>query len=251
MNSNERIVAALEAVVLLAVLLAFGGPSLFGGDKGESKNSSVASSPDAAVQPESDDAVAGQDATDDTTATSEAADSSAVEGESYEALKEQLLEELEKSQAPVGDNARNAADEQGILTVAELSAQLESRGFPAMDIIATFALDGAYLGETVLDPTSTDRYPSYRMSYQSEHDVYWAIVVNGRSFLAVPLSTAEVALQKEIILSETDTVVQFDGSTGQYSDFGFDELGDAVGVTVAQIDKATLDSYTAQDLGGM
>lgn len=246
-----RIVEVLAVAVLLTVVLVLAGPSLTGGDRGEDGSTPAASSSDAAVQPEGGDSVADQDATDDTAATPDAADPSASKGESYEALKEQLLEELDEYQAPVGGNARNVADEQGILTVAELSAQLESRGFPTMEIIATFALDGTYLGETVLDPQSAERYPSYRMSYQSECDVLWAIVVNGRAYLAVPLSTAEVALQREIILSETDTVVQFDGSTGQYSDFTFDELGDAVGVTVAQIDRATLDSYTAQELGDM
>lgn len=269
MSRRARGLAVVAAMVVAAVaVLVFG----FGGG-GKAEKSASAPEAASSVEAQTSDADANASTTDvdaqsqddasasaadaaqsqaDAAASTDAGSgetsSSTTEGDSYDEQLEELLEQVDAQSAPVGANARDAAQEQGVPSVAELSAQLASRGFPTMDIIAPFDMAGTYQGDAVLDPDATQRYPSYQMTYQSEQGVQWVVVVNAQHYLAVPLGVNGTALQRQIILAESDVVVQYDGTKAQYSDFGFDELEDAVGVKVPRIDKATLDSYTAQKL---
>ena len=239
-NNANKIVAVVAAVLVVAVIaMAMGSVGSVGGGGGP-----VAPAPSSTNATQQ-----GSESLPDSTAEQAVSN----EYETFEDARNKLLEEIDAvmMSAPVGSNVRDTASEQGVLSVSELSAELGSRGFSNLEIIATLDFSGTYLGKTVLDPTSSDKYPSYRIMYQSDKDVQWMIVVNGHFFYAVPLYSSGVAIEREIIVSESDVVVQFDGGRNQYSDFALDALEDVTGVKVPRIDAVTLDSYSGQDLAGM
>lgn len=265
MGKSMRKTVMFGAIALATFALVLVMKAGFFGERDRNNLPAATVAAEESAQPVASDATAvedsKQDASNDEVGVSEPKDDADVApkddaneaptDDSYEARRDQLLDELADHQAPVGDNARDAAQEQGILTVAELSKQLADRGFPPLEITANFDLAGTFLDGAVLDSDSEERYPSYQMIYRSNQGVAWVIAVNAQAYFAVPVAAEGVSLQRQIILSESNTVIQYDGIRGQYSDFGFDELGDALGIQVAKIDRATLESYTAQQLGAM
>lgn len=164
---------------------------------------------------------------------------------------EELEQELDSYQAPVGDNPRDAASSQAVPTVAETRQTASDRGFGSLDIMVDFALDGSYADPHVVDASSADKYPAYYMIYPSPSGVYWTIYVNDGNYLATPLGTQTQQLTKEIVLSERSVITQYDGSRNQFSDFPLTSLTDVVGVQVPRIDAKTLDGYTIQSLAAM
>lgn len=155
---------------------------------------------------------------------------------------------LEKDAAPTGANARDASKSKNVPTASKVYAQLSERGFSDIEVMADYDTDGVYHDTVVLDPSSEKRYPCYTAAYLSKNNITWTIYINEGSYYAVPLNTSSRALSKDIIVSESDVLVQYDGLKNEFSEFAFDKAEGMTCVKVARIDKATLDSYSADDL---
>lgn len=149
-----------------------------------------------------------------------------------------------------GTNARSASNLESVPIVAEVVEMNKSRGFGDLPIIVDFDTEGNYSDLHVVD-TNTDldkKFAVYHMLYTTPDQIMWTIYVNDGTYLAVPLGKSEQVVMKEIIFSETDYTVNYDGSTNEYSNIKLDTLTDEVGVQVERIDAKTLDSYSIDDL---
>lgn len=221
-NGNKIVAAVAAALVVVMVLLFVGAGSCSGGG-------GVSTTPSPAPSSISGMSVA------------------SYENEDYETMRDELMQQLTEGTALVGSNARQPQEDvEKISTVSEVSDALKERGIGNdAAITASFTMNGDYIGATELEDSSADKYPSYRIQYDSGSGVTWLVVVNDGSFFATPIASTEGSLSKEVILSETGVVTQFDGTRNIYSDFTFEELlsHGAVGVTVDRIDAAALDSY--------
>ena len=261
-NSNKILlgVAALLTVVLVVLFISSGTS---GGGGGGGSAPAPQQTQDQTAQTQQGDQTtqtdqtqqpggATQQAPEQTTAPSS---TGATQDYDPSAEKQMTLEELEQEldnyQAPVGDNPRDAASSQAVPTVAQAHQTASDRGFGSLDIMVDFALDGTYTDPHVVDASSADKYPAYYMIYPSPSGVYWTIYVNDGNYLATPLGTQTQQLTKEIVLSERSVITQYDGSRNQFSDFPISSLTDVVGVQVPRIDAQTLDSYTIQSLAAM
>ena len=233
--SNKIVVGVLAVlVVLLAVLLASAGSCAPSGGGGASPAaSSGASTPTESTSESllSDDSSAEQD----------------VQDMSIEEFKQLLSED----NAPVGSNPRSAYTSNDVTTAAQTYESIRQRGFKDIEIWSDFDIDGTYVGTVTIDESSSSKYPSYKAFYVSDKNVTWLVYVNCGKYAAVPLGDSDGALSKSVILAESDTITQYDGMKNEYSDFDLAALAGVTGVKVAKIDKATLDSYSTDDLNRM
>ena len=240
-NANKIVIAVV--IVLAVIMLAF---ALGSGSCGSSGAGGGATAP---VASEASSASSGSGSV---SGSSSAASASSAD-EDYDQLYESLMAQLSQGTGPVGANARDASGAADVLTASAVVADLAQRGFENVELTASFDASGTYLGNAKIDSLSNEKYPSYNISYESPSGVSWQIVVNGASHLAVPIAATGVSLPKEIIVTESDTVTQYDGIRNQYSEFTFSEIAaeGAVGVKVGRVDKMTLDSYTPAALARM
>lgn len=249
-NANKILagVAALLTVVLLALVISSGNSGGGGGG----------GAPAAPTQPAETEATPEQPTETETgqqqpTETAPAPTTTVDYDPTAEKQMtiDELEEQLSQSTYPVGDNPRDAATSQAVPTVATVAQQKTDRGFGDLDLIVDFDINGTYTDPHVVDASSADKYPAYKMLYTSSSGVIWAIYVNDGHYQAIPVGSQDQQLTKEIIVCESDAVVQYDGMTNQYSDFPLTSLTDEVGVRVTRVDAATLDSYTIQTLAAM
>ena len=260
-NSNKILfgVAALLTVVLVVLFISSGTS---GGGGGGGSAPAPQQTQDQTAQTQQGDQTtqtdqtqqpgdATQQAPEQTTAPSRTGTQDYDPSAEKQMTLEELEQELDNYQAPVGDNPRDAASSQAVPTVAQAHQTASDRGFGSLDIMVDFALDGTYTDPHVVDASSADKYPAYYMIYPSPSGVYWTIYVNDGNYLATPLGTQTQQLTKEIVLSERSVITQYDGSRNQFSDFPISSLTDVVGVQVPRIDAQTLDSYTIQSLAAM
>lgn len=169
----------------------------------------------------------------------------------YETDLERLRKELTEGSG-TGSNARSATSSQRVQPVAQTYDDMKGRDFPDVTIQVSFAMDGTYLSATEPDPSSSEKYPSYRMSYLSATDVIWQIVVNDGSVFAVPVASKDAQITREMLFTESDIIIKYDGASNTYSDLAINSLPDGtVGIHVDRIDSAYLDSLTVADLEAM
>lgn len=170
---------------------------------------------------------------------------------------ERLLEELQDvlgrmgTDTPAGANARSVESSASVPTAAEAYDEARRRGFGGLTVYSDYKLSGDYTGLVALGSSSVERHPTYMIRYESKDRVLWDIHVNDGRYFATPTAYGDGrSFKRQILLSEMDTVTQYDPVTGKYSDFEFDRIADTDCIRVERIDKATLDSYTVEQLEG-
>ena len=169
-NSNKILlgVAALLTVVLVVLFISSGTS---GGGGGGGSAPAPQQTQDQTAQTQQGDQTTQTDQTQqpgDATqqAPEQTTEPSSTGTQDYDpsAEKQMTLEELEQEldnyQAPVGDNPRDAANSQAVPTVAQTHQTASDRGFGSLDIMVDFALDGTYT--TTGRATSSVTSPSAR-----------------------------------------------------------------------------------------
>ncbi len=234
-NSRNRIVVIVAAalVVVLAVLLF----TALGSGGGGGSAPSVASAPVS-------------DSTQSTASVSAASDAEVSDWASgnYEADLARLREELTTS-SNAGANVRDAAQSAGSTSAQQAYSDLDDRGFSGMTLQASFSNQGDYREDATVDAGSGETFPSYGGAYLSPEGVLWNVYINDGEVFAVPVASTGTQITQQVILTETDHMVQYDGTTNEYSDWPVGTLSDGSKVVrVSRIDRATLDSYSVADI---
>jgi len=236
-NANKIILAvgALMVVVLLGLVLSSG---LNGGGGGGSSTPPAATPQDNSQQQQQQQ----PEQTPEATTSSSTGDDMTID--ELEAL-------IDQSAATKGENIRDAATSPSVPTASTVYQEVTQRGFENPAVEADFDINGTYSESHVLDANSSEKYPSYTMLYQSTQGVLWVLYVNDGAYIAVPVGSAAGSFSKEIILVESDVVVQYDGINNEFSDRSVSSFTNAAVVRVTSVDKATLDSYSVAQLEAM
>lgn len=184
----------------------------------------------------------------DNTATESATNNPSQAEEDALNQLEQKIAEMEGAR-PVGQNVRDVASSIGTQNDASVCREFEARGFDINQVLTNSNMDGTTIDPTAVSKDSTEAHPSYIYVYTSTNGTTWIVYVNDGKYSAVPRAyNSSDALQKQIILSENDTVTQYDSINNTYSDFSLTELEGVLGIRVDRIDTRLLDSYTVEQL---
>lgn len=237
-NSANKIVVAVVAVlgvVILLLVLASGSCSGSGGGGGAAPSAAVVSPDESAAN---------------TSGALDGASSGAVDQNENMTIEE-FRKLLETDTAPTGENARSADSSPNVKTAAETYDLLAQRGFSDVQVYSDFDIGGSYIEMKELEKASDDKYPTYMSFYTSATGVVWVIYCNDGECVASPQGNASKTLTKQIILCESDRLIQYDGDKNEYSEFPISDIAGATPVKVQIIDKATLDAYALDALEAM
>lgn len=254
-NANKIVLGIVVALVALMLVFVMGSGSCSSGGGGGGGGAPAALTSSSA----SSASIGAGSSSSSTSSSSNAEDVLDDGGYDYNPVsgadKDMTIDEfealLDSKSAPAGENARNAAASQSVPSVAQVYQELAQRGFNDARVSVDFDINGAYSDPIVIEEPSDDKYPSYTTVYSSLTGVSWIIYVNDGSFFAAPLGSSSSPLSNNVILSESDRVVQYDGQKNEFSDFALDAVSDTTCVRVPRIDAATLDGYALETLEAM
>lgn len=134
-----------------------------------------------------------------------------------------------------------------IVIESDAVKQFKERGFSDSDIVTTYAMDGTYFDERVIDSNSQEKHPLYTSEYITPSGFQWEIYCSNGEWAAVPVSYLySEASSVEVIVSETDYLVSYDSMTNSfYKIIPNDSLGKIS--TVQRIDATTLNALAEKE----
>ena len=141
------------------------------------------------------------------------------------------------------EKVMDAKNEEYSFSEKEAKMILEERGFKYYPINYDFSLDGEYVDETEVDPSSNKKHPMYLTNYQSKDGSIWTVYLISKSIFAYPASyILDNSSNIEILLSETSTITSYDSETNAF--FVTIPNGKKTkGLTIEKITSSSLDNY--------
>ncbi|MEE3343097.1 MAG: hypothetical protein VZS44_03305 [Bacilli bacterium] len=141
------------------------------------------------------------------------------------------------------EKVMDAKNEEYSFSEKEAKMILEERGFKNYPINYDFSLDGEYVDETEVDPSSNKKHPMYLTNYQSKDGSIWTVYLISKSIFAYPASyILNNSPNIEILLSETSTITSYDSETNAF--FVTIPNGKKTkGITIEKITSSSLDNY--------
>lgn len=138
-----------------------------------------------------------------------------------------------------------------VLTEAQTVETLTERGFTEFSITSDYTMDGTYYDAADILETSTSKHPVYETYYVTgSGDVWTIIMINGR-IMANPVSyNLQSNHGVQVIISETDTVTSYDGTTNQFYET-IPHDSELIVKIVKRIDAETLESLTYGVIDGL
>lgn len=131
-----------------------------------------------------------------------------------------------------------------VLSGSKTLEELENRGFTNYALTSTYSMDGTYHDPVIITPDSKEKHPIYETIHQTESGELWSILVINGKFMANPLSyNLQSGRSVQIILSESETVTSYDGTTSTFYET-IPDSGTMIIITVDRIDAQTLEEYT-------
>lgn len=141
------------------------------------------------------------------------------------------------------EKVMDAKKEKNSFSEKEAKKFLEERGFKDYPINYEYSLNGEYVDETEVDPSSDKKHPMYITNYQSKDGSMWTVYLISKSIFAYPASyVLENSLDIEILLSETSTITSYDSETNAFF-VTIPNGKTTTSKTVEEITSSTLDNY--------
>ena len=179
-----------------------------------------------------------------------------------EIYKEVDSNDIEEESSEISDNIKNtdtykyyeensssiekvmdAKNEKNSFSEKEAKKFLEERGFKDYPINYEYSLNGEYVDETEVDPSSDKKHPMYITNYQSKDGSMWTVYLISKSIFAYPASyVLEKSLDIEILLSETSTITSYDSETNAFF-VTIPNGKTTTSKTVEEITSSALDNY--------
>ena len=142
----------------------------------------------------------------------------------------------------------NVNDSEEVLPETEAISLLEERGFFDCPVTYDYTIGGTYEPGEGKD-NSAVKHPMYNTYYINKNNEAWTIYVINGSVFAYPASfNLESTLGVELIVSESETLISYDGDKNQFIVTKPNETGAIVRV-VDKINAETLDMLTIEELG--
>ena len=144
----------------------------------------------------------------------------------------------------------DAAKSKKVKTEHGAAAMLSQRGFGETELTAEYSMDGSYLESTPIDADGKEKHPMYSSVYTTAGGNTWGIYIINGSLYADPYfynNTEEHMLEAPVLLSETKTIISYDGNTNQFFETVPDEAVMNVKV-VKKINAELLESLTEEEI---
>ena len=137
----------------------------------------------------------------------------------------------------------NANDSPDVTTERESFDIFTDRGFTDFPISTYYSMDGSYFDEKEIDNSSSETHPMYVTYYVNSSGDLWTIELINGCITAYPVSYIESSeLGVPIIISETDTIVSYDGVSNKF----FETIPNKSSLIIKKIDR--IDSNSLDEL---
>lgn len=145
----------------------------------------------------------------------------------------------------------DAATSSNVTTEAETYTNLTGRGFSMEPITTSFDVNGNFLDEVEISGSSSTKHPMYVTVYITQGGDFWSIVeINGKVF-AYPISyNSESTLGVPTMISESDTVISYDGVTNKFFEIS-PYASTMIVKTVDRIDAETIEKLTKREIDAL
>jgi hypothetical protein len=138
----------------------------------------------------------------------------------------------------------DANDSTTVATEAETCDTLTERGLDEYPITTEYSMAGDYSEAAEVSPGSSAKHPTYQTYYVAKNGDIWTVFIINGAIMANPVSyNVRSGLDAQVILSESNTVMSYDGTTNRFYETIPNESSLIV-KTVDRIDAQTLESLT-------
>lgn len=145
----------------------------------------------------------------------------------------------------------DAATSVDVLTEKQVSSSLTGLGFTDYPITSDYTMDGTYYRAAEISQCSGDKHPVYETYYVTKDDHVWTIFVINGKVMANPVSyNLQSGLGVQVIISETESVISYDGTTNQFYET-VPNASELVVKVVDKIDAQTLETLTFEVIDGL
>lgn len=145
----------------------------------------------------------------------------------------------------------DAATSADVLTEKQVSRSLTGLGFTDYPITSDYTMDGTYYRAAEISQGSGDKHPVYETYYVTKDDHVWMIFVINGKVMANPVSyNLQSGLGVQVIISETESVISYDGTTNQFYET-VPNASELVVKVVDKIDAQTLETLTFEVIDGL
>lgn len=146
------------------------------------------------------------------------------------------------------ESADSAKSSQKVSTESEAYNRFGERGFDQSPITYEYTMEGEYSDAQEISLYSSDRHPVYQTFYTAANGNVWMIMEVNGDFFASPISyNFNSKAQKQVIISETNTVTSYDSATNKFYVNIPDKAKTAV-KTVERIDAKTIENLTDEEI---
>lgn len=137
---------------------------------------------------------------------------------------------------------QDAAASVTVQTEAQVTKELNSRGFVGQPITSVYSMTGEYSEPTEVSASSNTKHPSYMTYYFCANGQVWTIFDINGVIMAKPISyLTDHNSSVEVIISETPSVTSYDGASNKFYET-IPNASELVVKTVARIDAQTLEN---------
>lgn len=142
----------------------------------------------------------------------------------------------------------DAQSSQNISTESEAYDNFTERGFTGSSITYEYSMDGEYNDTCEILAYSSSEHPMYQTYFATSNGDIWLVFEIDGSFFAVPLFYNFADTTKpQIIISETDTIISYDGAVNKFY-INVPDKSQTVIKTVKRIDADTLEKLNSEEI---
>ena len=136
-----------------------------------------------------------------------------------------------------------------IYSESEAQILFEEKGFNEFEGFTRYSIDGEYLETPIaISENSQDKHPLYESYYYNSNDELWIIYIIDNLVMASPVSyNIEKDLEVQVVFSEQDYVISYDGSTNKYYK-NIPQESELIVFRVDKIDADLLNSLTMEKI---
>lgn len=114
-------------------------------------------------------------------------------------------------------SVEDAIQSKNVQTESEVVEEMAERGFTQYAISSNYSMDGSYSDAVKIGDDGMEKHPMYVTYYYTETGNLWTIYMINGSTMAYPVFlNLQSELGVQVILSESNSVMSYDGTTNKF-----------------------------------
>ncbi len=139
-------------------------------------------------------------------------------------------------------------DSKDTLSESEAIKIFDERGFEEYPVTTEYNMDGEYSDAVEVSELSTVKHPIYQSYYVTENNEIWVVLLIDGDVIANPVSyNMQSTLGVQVIISESDAVTSYDGTTNKF----YKNIPDQSALIVKVVEKITAESLEKLTIGAI